>query len=400
MLLTILIFLAILGLLVFVHELGHFAVARRFGVKAEEFGFGFPPRLIGAQKLSAGQPPAASHWKIIRGRGEPVYTPAEAAMAKDTIYSLNWVPLGGFVKIKGENGYSQDQDSFTAKSAWRRGAILAAGVSMNLALAAVLFVIGYSIGMPQNLDNIGPGAKIADARIHVAGVWPDSPAAAAGVKPNDIIVAVNGQSMLKSEVLQALTADHLGQALEYEFKRGEKTFKKTIVPEKSEKTKDTPGIGIAIAEIGTVSYPIYLALGEGLRQTVLLLGAIISAFYDLLKNIFLGHGVTAEVAGPIGIAVLTGQVAKLGWIYILQFTALLSINLAIINILPFPALDGGRLLFLGIEKIKGRPVRRELEALIHNIGFILLMVLILFVTFKDVARYGQAFRAVWDRIAS
>jgi len=172
------------------------------------------------------------------------------------------------------------------------------------------------------------------------------------------------------------------------------------VPEKSEKTKDTPGIGIAIAEIGTVSYPIYLALGEGLRQTVLLLGAIISAFYDLLKNIFLGHGVTAEVAGPIGIAVLTGQVAKLGWIYILQFTALLSINLAIINILPFPALDGGRLLFLGIEKIKGRPVRRELEALIHNIGFILLMVLILFVTFKDVARYGQAFRAVWDRIAS
>ena len=122
------------------------------------------------------------------------------------------------------------------------------------------------------------------------------------------------------------------------------------------------------------------------------------AFYELIKGLVMGRGVAVDVAGPVGIAALTGQVAHMGFIYILQFTALLSINLAIINFLPIPALDGGRVLFLIIEKIKGSPVKRELETAIHNIGFALLMLLVLVVTFRDVARFGDSFKALWERI--
>lgn len=123
--------------------------------------------------------------------------------------------------------------------------------------------------------------------------------------------------------------------------------------------------------------------------------AILFAFYVLLKGIFTGTGVSADLAGPVGIAVLTGQVAKMGFVYILQFTAILSINLAIINALPFPALDGGRLLFLLIESIKGSPVKKELEGTIHYVGFILLMILVVFVTYRDVAKYGGKFLAAF-----
>ena len=125
---------------------------------------------------------------------------------------------------------------------------------------------------------------------------------------------------------------------------------------------------------------------------------IIVAFYELIKGLIFGQGVTADLAGPVGIATLTGQVARLGVVYLMQFTALLSINLAVINFLPFPALDGGRFLFLIIEKIKRAPVRREVENLIHNIGFALLMILVLVVTFRDVAKFSGAFSNIWNKL--
>lgn len=158
------------------------------------------------------------------------------------------------------------------------------------------------------------------------------------------------------------------------------------------------GIGVAISEVGMVKYPWYYAIWEGFKTTFMMVWAILVAFYELFKGLILGHGVSADVAGPVGIAVLTGQVARMGVIYIMQFTAMLSINLAIINFLPLPALDGGRVLFLIIEKIKGRPVKRELEAAIHNIGFMLLMVLVLLITFRDVMKFGDKFRMLFDRI--
>lgn len=135
-----------------------------------------------------------------------------------------------------------------------------------------------------------------------------------------------------------------------------------------------------------VRYPWYLAIWEGIKMTFLITWAIIIAFYDLIKNLIIGHGMNAELAGPIGIAAMTGQFARLGLVRLMQFVAMLSINLAILNFLPFPALDGGRVLFLFIEKIKGKPVNREVEGIIHTIGFALLMALVVLVTYKDIAK--------------
>ncbi len=387
MLLTIISFIIVLSLLVFVHELGHFWTARKFGVKAEEFGFGFPPRIYGVYKDNNGQ------WKTVRGKKEVKDAPG-------TVYSINWIPLGGFVKIKGENGENEDEkDSFAGRKIWQRASILSAGVVMNIFLAAVLISIGLMVGLPQSLDNdISDKAVITDRKIQVVEVLPESPAETAGLKMADIIISINNQRFNIEEDLQNYVAERSGQELNYKIKRGQVEMNFNITPEVRADT-NKGGVGIAIAATGLVKYPWHIAIGEGFKTTIFLVWYIIVAFYELIKGLIFGQGVSGDIAGPVGIAVFTGQVARMGFIYLMQFTALLSINLAIINFLPFPALDGGRVLFLIIEKIKGSPVKREIENIIHNIGFSLLMILVLIVTFKDVARFGDLFRNLWEKIA-
>lgn len=387
MFLTIISFIVVLSILVFVHELGHFWTARKFGVKAEEFGFGFPPRIYGMYKDVNGK------WKIIRGR-------KKIEDADSTIYSINWIPLGGFVKIKGENGEEEnDKDSFAGKKIWKRAIILSAGVAMNVFLAAVLISIGLMIGLPQALGNdISDKAKITDRKIQIAQVLPGSPAELAGLKMADIIQNINNQRFNSEEELQSYVNERSGQELSYKIKRGQEEINFNITPEIREDT-NKGGIGIAIVATGLVKYPWYIAIWEGFVTTIFLVWYIILAFYELIKGLITGKGMSGDIAGPVGIAVFTGQVARMGFVYLMQFTALLSINLAIINFLPFPALDGGRILFLIIEKIKGSPVKREIENIIHNIGFSLLMILVLIVTFRDVARFGDVFKGLWEKIA-
>jgi len=385
MLSTIIIFIVLLSLLVFVHELGHFFVSRKFGVKAEEFGFGFPPRIWGVYRNNN------RNWKQVRGG-------REVNDASGTVYSINWIPLGGFVKIKGENGEDADEkDSFASRPVWQRFLILFSGVGMNIILAGILISIGLMVGLPQALDDINPRAEVRDRKIQIAQVLPDSPAAAAGLQMADIIISIDGEQFINDADLQNFVADRSGQELTYEIKRGQEVIAIKAIPEIREET-GRAGIGVAIITTGLVKYPFILAIWEGFKITILLVWFIIVAFYELIKGLILGQGVSAELAGPVGIAALTGQVAQMGFIYLMQFAALLSINLAVINFLPFPALDGGRALFLGIEKIKGSPVKRELEAIVHNIGFALLMILILLVTFKDVARFSGFFIGLWDKI--
>lgn len=387
MILTIVAFVLVLSVLVFVHELGHFGTARFFGIKSEEFGIGFPPRFLGYYKNLEGK------WKIVRGN-------KKVEDASDTIYSLNYVPLGGFVKIKGEDaveGQPIDPDSFISKPIWQRSIVISAGVTMNLILAAVLLSIGLMFGIPQALEGLDERAIVKDRNIVVAETVKDSPAQKAGIKIGDSIKSADGQEIGTFAALQSFNEAHLGQSATYTVKRGDQELKFEITPEKRAET-GKGGIGIAAVETGLVSYPWYWAPWEGLKQTVILTGAILKAFYNLFYGIFSGQGFSADVAGPVGIAALTGQVARMGIIYLLQFTALLSINLAIINFLPIPALDGGRLLFMIIEKIKGRPIKRELETAIHNIGFLLLMVLVVFVTYKDIAKYAYKFVDLWHWI--
>jgi regulator of sigma E protease len=384
--LTIITFVLVLSLLVFVHELGHFWVARRFGVKAEEFGFGFPPRIFGFYKSKEGK------WKKVSGSKEVVD-------AQDTIYSINWIPLGGFVKIKGEDGEStKDPDSFASKKIWQRAAILLAGVTMNIVLAGVLIIFGFMLGLPQTLDGVGKNAIVSDQQIQIVNINKDSPAEKAGLEIGDVIVSIDDKGFNDGEGLQKYVSEHSNETLAYAIKRGDEELKLDIETNYAH-NDSIKGIGISITDTGIVRYPFFTAIWEGIKATAYLFWAIVSAFYFLLKGLVMGQGMSAEVAGPVGIATLTGQVARLGFVYLLQFTAMLSINLAIINAFPFPALDGGRLLFLLIEKIKGSPVKQEFEAIVHNVGFIILMLFVLVVTYKDIAKYSGWFISVWQKIS-
>lgn len=371
---TIIVFIAVLALLVFVHEFGHFFSARKLGVKSEEFGFGFPPRIFGIYKDENGK------WKKVWGR-------KKVADNSDTIYSINALPLGGFVKIKGQDGdQKNDPDSFASKKPWRRAIILASGVFMNVVLASILISIGLMVGFPQAIDkdSLPKKAIISEEKVQVIQVVTDSPAMLAGIKTADIILEINGQEIKEAQNVSDIIYESEGEII-MTINRSDEVKELTITPEYSEDL-DKKIIGIAFSQTALVKLPWYSALIEGIKMTGYLLWAIIYAFYDLLRNMIIGQPLGVEVAGPIGIADLTGQMARMGIIYLLQFTALLSLNLAIINLLPFPALDGGRLIFLLIEKIKGSPVKQEVEAIFHNLGFVLLMALVLWVTFKDVLK--------------
>lgn len=385
MFLTLITFILVLSLLVFVHELGHFWVARRFGLKPKEFGIGFPPRIFGIYKDRDGK------WKKVKGGGD-------VEDAADTVYSINWVPIGGFVNVGEDDEGGDDPNHFTNRPIWQRALILSAGVIMNVALAMVLIIIGLMVGLPQVIDDtIDSRAQVSDQRIQIVQVLPDTPAELAGIKLGDIIISINENQFTKYEELQKFVDERTGQEVSYKIKRGQDILVMQITPEII-KEIGKGGIGIAIAETGIVKYPWYLALTEGIKTTFILIWLIMAAFYELFKSLILGQGVSAELAGPVGIAALTGQMARMGFIYVMQFTALLSVNLAIINFLPIPALDGGRVLFLIVEKIRKKSMKKELEVGLNQAFFWLLMLAVLLVTFRDIARFGDNFRMLWERI--
>lgn len=377
MLITIIVFVLVLSVIVFVHEMGHFYTARKFGVKVDEFGLGLPPRIFGVKKI-------AGKFKLVWGK-------QEIETDSPTIYSLNWIPVGGFVKIKGESGEEAGaSDSFANKPVWQRSVMIVAGVVMNVILCMVLLSIGFGFGMPAALDdNLSNQAVVSNQNIQVIQLMPDSQAKLADIQVGDVIAKVNGQEFKTISELNTFLSANNGQELTFAIiRRGDKIDKNIKIGSYSYGGREIVGIGIGLIETAVVRYPWYLAIYKGVTATFVWMGAIIVAFATVIKNLVIGMPTGVEVAGPVGIAVLTGQAAKMGIIYLLQFTALLSLNLAIINILPFPALDGGRLLFLILEKIRGRAVKQEWENLVHNLGFIVLMGLVLLVTFSDVIKYG------------
>ena len=377
--LAIIAFVIILGLLVLVHELGHFITARKCGVTCDEFGFGFPPRFLGVQRKVGGG------WRWVWGARELT----EADTKHGTVYSLNWIPLGGFVKIKGESGGDgHDKTSFVGRPVWQRALILVAGVVMNMVLAVVLLIIAFAIGVPQMSEDAAPAGTISSPRfIQVMSVNSKSPADRSDVKPGDVIMSIDGNVFGTVPEIQKYVGDKNSQVLYYQFRRGQDLITKGITPQALTGTS-TAGIGIGIGEGSIVKYPWYLAIIYGIKSAGILLISVLLGFWDLLSGLFRGKMVEGGVAGPVGIASLTGQMATLGWAYLINFTAMLSVNLAVINILPIPALDGGRLLFLLIEKLRGKPIKETTEAMIHNSFFILLMLLIAAVTWGDISRLG------------
>lgn len=360
MFVAIVAFVAVLMLLVLAHEWGHFFAARRLGVTVDEFGFGFPPRIAGIQ------------------RGP-------------TFYSLNWLPLGGFVKLKGEEGgAAAEPNSFSAKPAWRRAIILLAGVGMNVVLAWLLLSIILVVGVSAPLDESQISAA-HDVKLQVVDVEKGSPAEQAGIVAGDSIKSVDTTAVYSVSGLKQYIATRAGQQVQVHLEHNGALSTVSATPIVLEAAGNAPALGVSLVSVGNLAYPVHKALWYGAQNTYYLGKAILVGFGDLLSGLFTQGKVPQDIAGPVGIAVLTGQVVKLGFVYVLQFAALLSLNLAIINVLPFPALDGGRLLFVVIEKVRRKPNNERMEALVHRIGFSILMVLVLLVTYHDIARLTSGF---------
>ncbi len=306
----------------------------------------------------------------------------------ETIYSLNWIPLGGFVKIFGEEGEAKENHrSFASKKIWQRAIILLAGVVMNVVLAIIVISLGYGLGLPTAIDD---SQIVSSAKVQITEVAPQSPAQLAGIKVGDIIINIVGQGELNniSRVarVQNFINENKGKEIIVSLQRGRDVREVKITPRVNPPAGEG-ALGVGLARVTKIAYPWYQAIFEGIKTTFILIWTIILAlgylFWQLVSQ---GRAPGAEVAGPVGIFSLTGQAAQMGFVYLLQLTALLSINLAIINALPLPALDGGRLLFLIIEKIKGSPVNQRIERAIHSAGFVFLIILMLLITMRDVIK--------------
>jgi len=347
---AILYFFIALAALILSHEFGHFIVAKRSGIRVDEFGFGFPPRLFSFKK------------------GE-------------TLYSFNLLPIGGFVKIHGEEGgKSGDPRSFASKPVSVRAAVLAAGVAFNMVAAWFLISAGFLAGMPTSASSAPAGAKIENMGVMVVQVQKGTPAEKAGLKPGDRLI---GFGSMKE--VQKFIASNKGKKIEIKYERGGKVFSAEAVPDANPK-EGRGSLGIAMDEIGEVKLPVHLALWEGAKMTYNMTIIIAVSLYRFVVNAFRGAADFGQILGPVGIVGATGAAAKIGIGYLLSFVAMLSINLAIINIFPFPALDGGRLLFLAIEKIKGSPVNPKISGIIHAAGMVSLILLMLAITYKDIMR--------------
>lgn len=355
---AIVIFIICLGILILIHEIGHFAVAKMSGVKVEEFGLGYPPRIFGFKK------------------GE-------------TIYSLNWLPFGGFVKILGENGEDKsNHKSFSSKKPGIKFIILIAGIVMNLLFGSLLLSVGYISGIPVTVDeqNIG---QVKNINLSILNVSANSPADQVGIKAGDVVLSLKSgkdeTSFVVSEVFQEFVQKHQTEEISIQIKRGDEIKDFSLLPRVSP-PEGEGAIGVTLGEIGTLKYPFFKGLILGIRDGVKLFINIFAALYYFIKGLFIGTQSVSSMTGIVGITVLGSQTIRLGVGYLLQFLAGLSINLASLNLVPFPALDGSRLLFVILEKIKGRPVSQKLENAVHSSGFALLIALTLFITAKDIIR--------------
>lgn len=361
-LITAIIFVVILMVLVIAHELGHFWVAKKAGVRVEEFGVGLPPKLWG------------------RKRGE-------------TEYTINLLPIGGFVRMQGETGdgvsvkgdgdgaKEDDSRSFASKSVGWRAAILLAGVTANMLLAMVLFTIVYSVGLPQY------GATPV-----ISGVAEDSPAAVAGLQVDQTILSLNGVPFdeVRPSFSEVIT-EHKGQEVIIRVANPDGTEQDVAVTPRTEIPAGQGALGVTIgagalyvAEVQ--QYPIWTAWWEGTKQSVEFAKTIVVSLGSMVGGMVTRGDVPSDVAGPVGIAQIIGQARELGWIPVVFFSAIISVNLAVVNLLPFPALDGGRLVFVAWEAVTRRKVSARVEAITHTIGMVILLGLIALITFSDVSK--------------
>ena len=359
---TILIFILVLVALIVVHEFGHFVVAKWSGMRVDEFGLGYPPKAWG-KKFG------------------------------ETEYTLNWLPFGGFVKIHGEDpeeGKDPDPRSFSAKPRALQALVLVAGIAMNLFFAWILLSTVLALGTTRALspDEI---AKAPDAELAVASVLPGSPAALAGLLPGDVILSAEGPGGSYTGpdpvLFTALVAeDGAGVPMELSVRHGTQVKQVAVTPATGviASNPDRYALGVGLATVGTVKVPVLAAPIEGAKLTWQLTKDTAVALVNFFASIFTLTADLSQVAGPVGIAGAVGTATNDGLASLLSITALISINLALINLLPIPALDGGRLLFVIIEAITRRPIKPSIANAVNTIGFGLLLLLMVVVTASDI----------------
>jgi len=350
----------VLGFLIFIHELGHFLAARWMGVRVLEFGFGYPPRMI----------------KLFERNGVE--------------YTLNWIPFGGFVRMAGEDGDAEDPQALPNIAPWRRIIVMVAGPFMNLLAAVLIFAFLFMVGIPthQTDPNTLP--------VVIKAVAPGSPAEQAGIQPGDVILAINGEKVVGLDKVQEVISAHAGEEIELTLQRGDEVVTVRARPRLPEEIPAGQGaLGVHIDadyppnDIVIKRYNPLEALVKGVQHTWDMIVVMIVGLAQLLHSLISPRVATPEgsVGGLIAIGRLTAEVAREGWRDLLSLTAFLSLNLAILNLLPIPALDGGRILFALAEIVSRRRIPPEKEALIHMAGFVILIGFMIIVTFMDISNW-------------
>ncbi|MAZ67480.1 hypothetical protein CL652_01780 [bacterium] len=365
---SIVLFIAVLVVLIVVHELGHFLVAKLFGIRVDEFGIGYPPRAF-----------------TIGKRG-------------DTTYTINWLPFGGFVRIFGERhdqNYSarEIRQAFVHKSRFIQAAVLIAGVLFNFIFAWILFSTTLMMGAPTAIDEAD--AAGFDTRLIVSSIVPGSPADVAGLAAGDELVSMRTgddslEGMTPSQAARFIQ-ERPGENVTIEYIRDTdtRTVENVQVSPAHGVLGDSPGtpaIGMAMALVADRSLPVWEALSQGLAGTFRAFEVVTVGLVGFFASAVTGAADWSQVAGPIGIAGLVGDASSVGIVYLLYFTAFISVNLAVINLIPLPALDGGRLLFVVIEAVRRKPISEKVATVFNFVGFTLIIALMVVVTYYDIAK--------------
>ncbi len=362
---SIVLFFLVLFVLVLVHEWGHFIVAKKTGMRVDEFAIGFPPKLFGIKK------------------GE-------------TEYSFNALPLGGYVKIWGENyedeieNQPKDVDNsrgFSARPKWAQALVLVAGVTMNILFAWFLFSLTYMIGVPTPVDE---SVATESAELVVAGVLPESPGTA--LPTGSVVTSVKyGDKILEEPTPTEFSKAVLAVAPEpitVSYTLGEEMKEVALIPVKGLIASDLDryAVGVSLAMFENEQMPFFTAIMEGARATWYGFSQIAVGLWSLVSQSLVGEADFSQVAGPVGIVGMVGDAAAYGVTALLTFTAIISLNLAVINLLPFPALDGGRLVFVAIEAVTNKKIPPEWAGRVNLIGFAILMLLMIAVTYSDIIK--------------
>lgn len=363
---TIILFLVVLAVLIFVHELGHFLTAKKSGIRVDEFAIGFPPKILS--------------W--VRG---------------ETKYVLNLIPFGGYVKIFGENPDDESLTgadsarSFVNAKKWKQVCVLIAGIASNVVFAWILISLSFMFG---SIVPLGDGANnhlsqyVKNSEVVLTGVIKSSPAEKAGLTQGDRLVVVDSVSGadLNTTKVHSLIEQSANKSVIVTYNHAGENRQATITPELNQAAGKL-AIGVYMQDVGIVQLNPILALWEGAKLTGSTIKEVAVGLATFIWQAVRGHGDFSQVSGPVGIVSLVGDAAHFGLAYFLGFVAFISLNLAVINLIPFPALDGGRILFVIIEAVIRKPIKPKIANTLNTVGFFILITLMLVITYRDIMKF-------------